>query len=517
LNVVVGDDLAANSIGKSTLLMIIDFAFGGNAFLSHNADTVEELGDQEYFFKFVFGGELFRFRRGTEDPLSVHLCDDRDELKEKWSLDSYTEFLKDRYDINYKKASFRELVGRYARIWGKPNNDVTHPLYAAPKEKGTAAVDSLVKLFGRYSVIAGLSSKLEEANSEKAAFGKATGAAIIPRVTKASVKKNETSMRKMEQEIDGIKAHLTQHAFDIRSVANDEVLDLKLERDELLDQKLSKEARLARLRKNLEGGGAFRSKQIERLKELFPQINVQKLGEVEEFHRGITKVLKQEMKRAAKAYEEELAQVDKAILSIDRKLEDILQNIENPSLIVDRIYGLSSKLALMREENALYERKVEVEDRLKEARKRLSVVKGRILERMALRLNREMAQITERIYGAHRQSPTITLSGTGHNLSVPEDTGTGKAYANLIIFDMSVFRLTKLPVMVHDSMLFKNVENKAVVEMLEQYVQFRKQCFVAIDEIEKYGREAVNVIERNMAIKLSDEALLFTKDWRTAK
>ncbi len=30
LNAIVGDDIASNSIGKSTMLMIIDFAFGGD-------------------------------------------------------------------------------------------------------------------------------------------------------------------------------------------------------------------------------------------------------------------------------------------------------------------------------------------------------------------------------------------------------------------------------------------------------------------------------------------------------
>lgn len=33
LNTVVGDDLATNSIGKSTLLMLIDFVMGGSDFL----------------------------------------------------------------------------------------------------------------------------------------------------------------------------------------------------------------------------------------------------------------------------------------------------------------------------------------------------------------------------------------------------------------------------------------------------------------------------------------------------
>ena len=36
LNSILGDDVSTNSIGKSTLLMIIDFVFGGNTFISKN-------------------------------------------------------------------------------------------------------------------------------------------------------------------------------------------------------------------------------------------------------------------------------------------------------------------------------------------------------------------------------------------------------------------------------------------------------------------------------------------------
>lgn len=41
LNAVIGDELASNSIGKSTLLMIIDFVFGGNEYIKTNSDAIE--------------------------------------------------------------------------------------------------------------------------------------------------------------------------------------------------------------------------------------------------------------------------------------------------------------------------------------------------------------------------------------------------------------------------------------------------------------------------------------------
>lgn len=49
LNVVLGDENATNSIGKSSLLMVVDFAFGGSSLLDHNRDLVKEL-DHHYYF-----------------------------------------------------------------------------------------------------------------------------------------------------------------------------------------------------------------------------------------------------------------------------------------------------------------------------------------------------------------------------------------------------------------------------------------------------------------------------------
>lgn len=43
LNAVVGDEIASNSIGKSTMLMIIDFVFGGEDYIKKNHDTVDQL------------------------------------------------------------------------------------------------------------------------------------------------------------------------------------------------------------------------------------------------------------------------------------------------------------------------------------------------------------------------------------------------------------------------------------------------------------------------------------------
>src|SRR5688572_13461357 len=100
LNVVLGDENGTNSIGKSTLLMIVDFGFGGNTLLKHHSDLVHELGHHDYYFSFRFTDEVYRYRRGTYEPDVVYLCNDQFEVERAYDVEEYTAFLKQAYRID---------------------------------------------------------------------------------------------------------------------------------------------------------------------------------------------------------------------------------------------------------------------------------------------------------------------------------------------------------------------------------------------------------------------------------
>ena len=72
LNVVLGDNNGSNSIGKSTLLMILDFIFGGDTYISHNKDVITNLGHHDFEITFKFNNKELHFIRGTEKPDRVY-------------------------------------------------------------------------------------------------------------------------------------------------------------------------------------------------------------------------------------------------------------------------------------------------------------------------------------------------------------------------------------------------------------------------------------------------------------
>jgi len=109
----------------------------------------------------------------------------------------------------------------------------------------------------------------------------------------------------------------------------------------------------------------------------------------------------------------------------------------------------------------------------------------------------------------------ITLNVTSYDYVVPEDTGTGTAYNALVLFDLAILKLTCLPILIHDSPLFKNIENDSLGRIFTVHSMSEKQTFIAIDEKDKYGETAAAILSTNTIVKLDRDCLLYTKDWRS--
>ena len=73
LNVVLGDELGANSIGKSTFLLVVDFVFGGDDYVKKALDIIKNVGEHTIFFVFEFNHIRYYFSRSTQKyPSELH-------------------------------------------------------------------------------------------------------------------------------------------------------------------------------------------------------------------------------------------------------------------------------------------------------------------------------------------------------------------------------------------------------------------------------------------------------------
>lgn len=514
LNVVLGDENATNSIGKSILLMVIDFVFGGNDFLNRNTDVVTELGHHEYYFKFLFNDEYYFFRRGTNSPNLVYKCSPDYEEIEPIALKDFTAFLKASYSITAKDITFREFVGIFSRIWPKDNLTVSKPLHIVSSKSPAVCIDNLIKAFNKYDSIKALALDLKKKEEDKSALNRAFKNKIIPKITKTQYNKNESRIKEIESEIEDIKSNLAKYAINIREIVNREIMELKVQKDEMLRVKLILDSKLKRIQNNLSENKHINSKHLNSLKDFFPEVNIDKLAEIEVFHSDLSKILKKELQSAEKELLEQLKLTNSEINRLDKKISETLSSLENPSVIVDRVYELSSLLQTSKTENNYYLDATEIKNSVKNIKAQVSEEKERILELLEYVINEEIQKTVSVIYDKSRKSPTLFLKGNNYTYEVFEDTGTGTAYSNLLIFDLSIFSLTSLPFLIHDSLLFKNIENDAVANLIKVYSSFSKQSFVAIDEIEKYGKVAAQALTDKSVIKLSDSRVLYIKDWR---
>lgn len=514
LNVVLGDANATNSIGKSSLLMVLDFAFGGDSLIEYNRDIVQELGHHDYFFTFEFDGEAFRFCRGTAQPDLVYQCDAEFNVQEAIRISEFRAFLRSSYHLQLDGLSFRALVSLYTRVWGKANLDVHRPLHLAPSQTAKECVDNLLKTFNAYTSIASLAEELRKLETEESDLRRAVKNQIVPKVGKRDYAENLNLISEMEAEIAEIKENLAAFALNIAAIANREILELKTQKDRLLEIKLQLDSKLLRVRRSLSESKYVKSRHFESLKDFFPEINLERLANIETFHSSLAKVLRAELQESETQLQAQLEGAKAELAAIDERLTQRLGALESPGVVVDRVFDISTRLRTAKQENSFYQRMQSISTTRKEKEEELSGKKTTALKEIEDQLNRTMRKIVSSVFGELRKSPHITLGESSYTYEVFEDTGTGTAYTSLIVLDLAVYCLTQLPFLIHDSLLFKNIENKAVSNLLKLYSAGAKQCFIAIDEIGKYGDACAAMLRKQAAIQLDDDNVLYIKDWR---
>jgi hypothetical protein len=515
LNVVIGDANATNSIGKSTALMLVDFVFGGNSFIELNKDAVVELDHHSYEFCFEFNSVRYYFRRNTVAPNNVIICNNKYEPSGVQELDDFNKWLKEMYASQKYALTFRALVGIFSRIWPKDNvTNVRRPLHSVAGQAASECITILIKIFERYKEIEAAHQKLSAKESERSALRKAVTYSFVDKIGKRKYSENEVELARINNEVHDIKTDLAKYALNIRAVIDKELLQLKQSKDLLLQQRLKVEEKLLRTRRNLQENKYIKSEQFDSLVEFFPEVNTDKIAQIEVFHSSVAALLKKELNESQSTLLAQQEDIESALREIDSQISERLSNFENPTALIEHVYSLSQKWNKLNRENELHEKQANIEEEYKLLKKNLSELKIAILKTIQLMVNTKITEIVTRVYGENAKTPVLELEESSYSFDIVDDTGTGKAFANLVIFDLSIFALTDLPILIHDTPLFKNVENQAVAKFIKEYMRFEKQSFVALDEIKKYGAEAEKLLIKNMIIQVSDKAVLYIKDWR---
>ncbi|MBK8233925.1 MAG: DUF2326 domain-containing protein [Deltaproteobacteria bacterium] len=373
---------------------------------------------------------------------------------------------------------------------------------------------NLLKLFQRYDEIRAIEQVLRVSEEKSTAATDAEKVGLLPRVTSRARERNVDEIRKAEAELESIRSDLALYAANISQVLNREVLELKEKKDSLLRQQLQMQSRLRRIEQNLSGVRAARQRDFLALRDFFPSIDADRLSTVEAFHSGISGVLRAELRSARTHLEASLKAIDLELAEIDSALRSFLRNVAQPTRVVDRVVAVATQLREREEENAVYDEHERLTSELTTQRASLRKAREKQTGDVAARINEELVSLTTQIFAEGRRAPELLLRPTKYSYEVERDTGTGTAFASVVLLDMAVLELSQLPYLIHDSVVFKNIEAEVVSRMIQRYVRFQKQVFIAIDEAPKYGALTVKRLEKHAVCRLTNKNLLFKVDWR---
>lgn len=516
LNVLLGSDDGSNSIGKSSVLMLIDFAFGGEDFCKHCSDVIENVGEIEIKAEFIFDNISYKFLRNTTEPEKIVYChlNSNDSIK---TLNEFRLFLSNGYGLPLNYPSFRSTVNPYFRIWGKDNYNPNRPLHSFPSEPYLKIRTHLLKIFGYYSLVDDLEKNKNKIENKKKTIQGMFTEGFFPKLNKKQLELTKKELESLSVKLDDIKNEIEIYALSINEIVNSDNLNLKKEKMELENTLFHKKSQLVRIENNLKFGGYANVKTFEKLSDFFPNVNQNRLLEIEKFHIGITKILKAEILIEKNKLDESIANLEDGIRKIDTELKKNLEDTNKPITIVDKLLELSIQEKKLKDIVSYTELKAAVDSTAISLKNEIQDKMIECLQNIQSLLNDSMALYIDNFYADHPAHPEIKLSEANYEFYHNEDSGTGKSYANLIALDFSIFEQTDLPVLIHDLILFKNIETHAFEEIFKTYIKFNKQSFIAIDELKKYDDEVIDLAKNRVFLELNSDRLAFKKSWKKVK
>lgn len=516
LNIVLGTKHGANSIGKSTFLLVVDYAFGGSTYADIE-DIRRNVGDHEIKFTHEIDGVSHRFMRDVSNPRAVWRCADGYIPLEQISLEKFNSWMLEAYGMSALGGTFRGMIGPFLRAYGKQNLDEKRPLTAFPKENGGESIKRILQLYGKYGSIDAVGSRLKIAEGKSksyAAVCKDSLVAVAANMTEYH--NNEKAIEELREELTSLETSSQQGVLDMDPMVAERAAALRQQRNSLSRRRGSLISRKRRMSADLNLGAYRKAKDFTQLKQFFPDANLRKIEEIESFHESIMKVLKQEHRSVLEDLERQIELADSEIHRIDDEIESMKAS-PNVSVATLRSYaGVSRDLQKLVDANEAYDCKKELANEVKRLETEKRALSEDALLTIQMNINACLSRLNEVVCGPERTSPQLSFTGPrSYEYSIPNDTGTGSQVRGMLLLDYVLLAETPLPAIAEDTVSIKQVADDSILRFLELCTLLDKQVFIAIDKAESFdGNEGLPaLIDENVVLRLSDGHELYGKQW----
>ena len=519
LNVVLGKEDGENSIGKSSAMLAIDFAFGSKTYAS--SDGVKHMGHHVINFAFQFDGDVHHFFRSTAQSDKVFLCNEKYEFREEWELHQFTDWLKVKYHIDFPDLSFRTTLSSFFRIYGKDNTDERRPLRGIRGQNMQKSIDMLVKLFNRYIDIEPRKQGFDEATKKLEAYRAARKYRFVPDLVGGAkqYEENVTAIRDLEMQLNTlIIGQSEKHsAEDIaKSQQKAKLMQYKLQIETDIQ---SAERRLKLVEMSLEYGLYPTEADLSALAEFFPNVNLRKLYEVEKYHQKLAVILDKQFAEERSAVTTQIAVLQEQLAQIKQQIADMGYIGDLSKEFLDRHAEIKGRIDALRAQNEAYRTLVDLQESKKIADRLLKEGIRHILTEIQDEVNTKMKAFNDSLFTDRRQAPHLVFHEyNSYTFETPDDTGTGSNYKGMVLYDLAVLNLTALPAIAHDSLILKNIGDGAVDGIMQIYAQSDKQVFIAFDKQSAYRPMTQQILEDNRVLQLSDNGCeLYGESWNKEK
>lgn len=503
LNTIVGiganGEKSENSVGKSTLLMIIDFCFGGKAFLKSKA--VQIIGNHTICFAFDFDNKPYYFMRTTDKEDSIFKCDANYENPQNYTITEFKDWLKAQYKLKDNEASFREIFDTYSRFYGDEKE-------ISPKEilrtynghSGTDQIRTLEKLFEKYPLIKGVVDRIQDSENLKKVKTQATKLKVdISDFRKIDVEATKEKINELTSQKEELLQKKKDHIPELDAQKAKELAELKVQHKTLA----SRRSRLLARIENIENASFETVKpskaSYNALLEFFPNADIKKIEEIDSFHEKLNNILAEEHEEALEEYKSELETVQADIERIEKQIADFGNEEDFTTAFLlefSRIQGEIDRLnALLNEDT----NRKSAAAKVSADKKNLKNDEKNILDDIEKSINEKLSAYSESILGKDIESIQFHFhTNASYELGSPLDDGTGTDYTSLILFDLAVLTLTKLPAIIHDSYLIANIRGNRLENLIKAYAGVsEKQIFLSIDETDKLNADTETIVNRD--------------------
>ncbi len=513
LNIVCGGNKGDNSIGKTTFLNIVDFVFGSEHYPTE--DVLENVGHHKIEFKFDFGNKFYFFYRLTQNPSIVAKCDQNYRKTSELRIEDFRSFLAAQYGLDQTGLSFRDALHCYVRIYNKKRTLLLDPIKTQGDRK-SKSLERLLKLFGKYEEIAEALNKKNASEEKKNAYRNAVKYNVVETISKTRKKKNDEQIKLLKQELEKYESENQIGFYDAEATTNELVLYLKTELSKLKRQRHQIKVSLSLIDQNHDIISSKIKDKLADLHEFFPEVELRKIEEIENFHNGLKAILSPNIATAQKQFRQKLKELDTKIENLTQDLTNSIPK-DNLSKFLFKQYARTvQKIEQLTIENNAYAKKISVESNYKNAKKEYTDIFNRLFQPIEQSINKKLKDANEYVCGKSVSFSTFSIGNPNkYDYINQKDEGTGSSERDLLLFQFVVLNLSPLPVLIEDSVNFKNIEDEITLKLLTLFNQTPKQIFIALDKCNHYSKDLTipKIIQDNTVLKLSKGNELFGMAW----